>query len=139
MATNSSLEADFASFIIPLSGKFIPYLATAFMLMLLAYAVGDHGSKPEIPELNPSIPLDFTNRRRINEFSQNSKQMLLKGKAQFGSNLHRLRCAWGDVFVVPPQVMHEVRNDPKLGAAEAQADVSRAVFAGFVSYPIVSD
>nr|ASF83124.1 cytochrome P450 [Colletotrichum lini] len=130
MASYAPLDPDFSLYTIPSPAeKPIPYLITAFLFIALVYAVGDHGSK--LPEVNPLRAFEFTNRRRMNEFVQHSKDIMLKGKATFAGSFYKMYSDWGEVVVLPPQFIHELRNEPALEFLEPAKDDSHGYVPGF--------
>ncbi|OLN97796.1 Dihydromonacolin L monooxygenase LovA 3 [Colletotrichum chlorophyti] len=130
MASHSSSELGLGSYTIPFPTEMpLPYIATVFIFILLAYSLVDHGTK--LPELNPPKPFEFTNRRRMGEFVQQSKDLMLRGKATFGKNLYKLQTEWGNVVVLPPEFIHELRNEPQLDFVKTAQDDSHAYVPGF--------
>ncbi|GKT65772.1 cytochrome P450 [Colletotrichum tofieldiae] len=130
MASHASLDMGFGTYTIPSPAeKPIPYLVTVFLFVVLVYTFGDHGSK--LPELNPLKPFEFTNRRRMDEFVQHSKELMLKGKATFGGSPYKMHSEWGQVVVLPPEFIHELRSEPRLNFIEPATDDSHGYIPGF--------
>ncbi|WYZ35719.1 hypothetical protein EsH8_X_000366 [Colletotrichum jinshuiense] len=123
-------ELGFGSYIIPSpTEKPLPYLVTVILVVILAYTFTDNGSK--LPELNPSKPFEFTNQRRIAEFFQQSRDLMLRGKALFGKNPYRLYSDWGEVVVLAPEFIHELRNESELDFIKPATDDSHGYIPGF--------
>lgn len=117
-----ALELSLGSYSIPSpSEKPIPYLATVFLFIVLFYAMGDSG--PNLPEINPLKPFEFTNSRRMTEFVQQSKDIFLRATATFGKNPYRLYSEWGASVVLPADFIHELRSDPRLDFITPASDV----------------
>lgn len=112
--------------------KSIPYLITFLVIVGLTYFVTNHGSK--IPEINPLQGFELTNSRRITHFVQNSRQLMTKGREEFKGRLWRMYSDWGDVIVVPPEVVNELRSDPRVELQETATDVSSELEAFFFSF-----
>ncbi|KAK1580740.1 cytochrome P450 [Colletotrichum navitas] len=130
MASNPPLDLGLGAYTIPSPAEQpIPYLVTAFLFVILVYAVGDRA--PKLPEVNPLKAFEFTNRRRNGEFVHQSKELMLKGKAVFGDSPFRMHTEWGEVVVLPPPLMQELRSDPRLDFAESAADDTHSYIPGF--------
>ncbi|KAL2879107.1 hypothetical protein SGCOL_005527 [Colletotrichum sp. CLE4] len=130
MSSNFSFELGGAPYTIPSPTENpIVYVATVVLFIVLAYALGDHGAK--LPEINPLKPFEFSNSRRILEFYQTSKELMLKGRAKFGENPFRLMTEWGNVLVLPPTFIQELRSDPNLAFVEPARDDSHGYIPGF--------
>ncbi|KAK1977660.1 cytochrome P450 [Colletotrichum cereale] len=130
MAFYPSLDLGFGAYTIPSpTDKPIPYLVAVFFFVVLVYAVGDGGSK--LPEVNPMKRFEFTNRRRNGEFFRQSKELMLKGKAAFGGNPFRMHTEWGEVVVLPPAFIQELRNDPRLDFGDSAIDDQHGYIPGF--------
>ncbi|KAK1675800.1 cytochrome P450 [Colletotrichum godetiae] len=130
MSSNFSFELGGAPYTIPSPTENpIAYVATVVLFIVLAYALGDHGAK--LPEINPLKPFEFSNSRRILEFYQTSKELMLKGRAKFGENPFRLMTEWGNVLVLPPTFIQELRSDPNLSFDEPAKDDSHGYIPGF--------
>ncbi|OHW96070.1 cytochrome p450 [Colletotrichum incanum] len=130
MASYTSLDMGFGTYTIPSpTEKPIPYLATVFLFVVLVYAFGNHDSK--LPELNPLQPFEFTNRRRMSEFVQNSKELMLKGKDTFGGSPYKMHSEWGELVVLSPEFIHELRSEPRLNFIEPATDDSHGYIPGF--------
>ncbi|KAE9566254.1 Cytochrome P450 monooxygenase eqxH [Colletotrichum fructicola] len=125
-----ALELGLGSYSIPSpSEKPIPYLATVFLFIVLFYAMGDSG--PNLPEINPLKPFEFTNSRRMTEFVQQSKDIFLHATATFGKNPYRLYSEWGASVVLPADFIHELRSDPRLDFITPASDDSHGYIPGF--------
>ncbi|KAL0942070.1 trichothecene c-8 hydroxylase [Colletotrichum truncatum] len=82
------------------------------LFMLIFYGFDRRGVK--IPEINPAINFDIGNRRRMADFVQNSKDLMIRARQKFGQNPYKLFSEWGNVVVLPPEYLDELRNDPRL-------------------------
>lgn len=105
----------------PLGGYHVLYLAITLVLVCSTYALTNIGS--EVQTINPRKRFEFTDNRRIGEYMQNSKDLLLQGKSKFDNNPWSLCSEWGNLIVLPPEFLHELRSHPKLTFSEAARDV----------------
>ncbi|KAK1546156.1 cytochrome P450 [Colletotrichum paranaense] len=133
MSSNFSFELGGAPYTIPSpTEKPIAYVAAVVLFVSLAYALGDHGAK--LPEINPLKPFELSNTRRILEFYQTSKELMLKGRAKFGDNPWKLMTEWGNCLVLPPDFIHELRSNPNLAFVEPAKDDSHGYIPGFDAF-----
>lgn len=127
MASNHSFDLVLGTYSIPSPAeKPIPYLATVFLFFVLFYAMGDSGAK--LPEVNPLKAFELTNSRRMREFVQNSKDIMLRAKSTFGKNPYKMHTDWGNVIVLAPEFIHELRSDPRLDFITPACDVGPPIF-----------
>lgn len=98
------------------------YTVTAFLVVLVAYAL--HDNKDNLPRLNPKKPFELTTGRLLAEYLAKGKEMLIKGRETYGQKLYRLHSDFGDVIVLPPEFMQEIRNNPSLSFLEKANEVS---------------
>nr|QKX96248.1 CYP68J5 [Aspergillus ochraceus] len=85
----------------------------------------------DLPELNPAKPFEFTNRRRVHEFVENSKSLLARGRELHGHEPYRLMSEWGSLIVLPPECADELRNDPRMDFETPTTDDSHGYIPGF--------
>lgn len=102
--------------------RFVVCFTTLVVTLLLSRIL----AKPVInlPELNPKKPFEFTNRRRLAEFFQHSKEILIQGRERFRNKLYKAYCDWGEVIVVSPEHIEELRSDSRLSFMVPANDVS---------------
>lgn len=106
----------------PLDGSHVLYCAITLILICSTYALTNSGSK--VREINPRNRFEFTDKRRIGEYMQNSKDLMLQGKSKFDNEPWSVCSEWGNVIVLPPEFLHELRSHPSLTFSEAARDVS---------------
>ncbi|CAI6077636.1 unnamed protein product [Clonostachys chloroleuca] len=109
--------------------KFIPYIIATFLLYLIAHRVGDKLSK--LPEINPRNLFEITDRRRLAEFITRSKSILINGRAQYPTQPYRAYTDWGDLLIIPPEYVDEVKNDSRLNFNIPVEEDSHAYVPGF--------
>lgn len=108
--------------LLPLAGYHVFYLAITFVLVCSTYAFTHLRS--EVRPINPRKRFELTDNRRIGEYMQRSKDLMLQGKSKFDNDPWSLCSEWGNVIVLPPEFLHELRSHPKLTFSEAARDVS---------------
>ena len=82
--------------------------------------------RSKLPELNPRKPSELTDKRRITHFMQQSIELLSKGRAQFHNKPYKLFSDWGQLIVLPLDVLDDIRSDPRFDFFIAASDVSIA-------------
>lgn len=120
LASPDPIGAGF-SLSLPIEKPFA-YAVTAFLFVLVVYALRD--SKDNLPRLNPKKPFELTTRRLLEEYLAKGKQMLIRGRETYGQKLYRLYSDFGDVVVLPAELMPEIRNNPELSFLAAANHVS---------------
>ncbi|KAJ3547320.1 hypothetical protein NM208_g1575 [Fusarium decemcellulare] len=106
-----------------------PAFALTAVALLSAYWL--LGRQDDLPEVNPRKPFEFTNRRRILEFIQNSKTILGEGRRRFKNQPYKLMSEWGSLVVLPPACADELRSDPRMDFSTPVEDDSHAYIPGF--------
>ncbi|KAI8211232.1 Cytochrome P450 monooxygenase [Colletotrichum sp. SAR 10_76] len=106
---------------IPFADQPAVYILTLAVLVFFARAFGDQ--KSNLPELNPKKAFEFTNRRRVSEFFPRSAALLAEGRSRFGNKLYKAYCDWGEVIVLSPQHIEELRSDARLSFLVPANDV----------------
>ncbi|KAK2728893.1 Dihydromonacolin L monooxygenase LovA 3 [Colletotrichum kahawae] len=130
MASQPSFEMGLGSYSIPSpTEQPLPYLATVFLFVLLIYAISDNSAK--LPEINPLKPFEVSNQRRMNEFIQQSRDIMLRAKEAFGKNPYKLYSEWGNSVVLPPEFIHELRSERRLTFLQPAQDDSHGYIPGF--------
>ncbi|KAJ0366096.1 hypothetical protein COL154_004008 [Colletotrichum chrysophilum] len=109
--------------------KPIHYIVAGFLLLLVFYTVA--GYDQSLPEVNPRKALEVTNRRRMNDFIHNGKQLMIQAKATFGKNPYRVLSEWGSLVVLPADYLPELRNDPRLDFMAPSNDDGHGYIPGF--------
>lgn len=105
-----------------LGGYHVFYLAITFVLVCSTYVFTNLGS--EVRPINPRKRFELTDNRRIGEYMRKSKDLMLQGKSKFDTDPWSLCSEWGNVIVLPPEYLHELRSHPKLTFSEAARDAS---------------
>ncbi|KAK1983700.1 cytochrome P450 [Colletotrichum cereale] len=115
--------------------KPLPYLIVAFLFVILAVTIGSENDS-KIPEMNPPKPFEFTNRRLLAEFLQQSRDLMVSAKALFGRDPYKIYTEWGSSVVLAPEFMDELRNDPRLNFKEPATDDSHGYIPGFEPFNV---
>ncbi|KAK2601862.1 hypothetical protein QQS21_004548 [Conoideocrella luteorostrata] len=87
--------------------------------------------RKRFPELNPKKPLEFSTQSRVNDFVSRSKEILIQGRLRYRDKPYRLNCDFGEVIVLPPQLIDEIRSHPSLNFAIPAVDDAHAYIPGF--------
>ncbi|KAF4992095.1 hypothetical protein FDECE_13817 [Fusarium decemcellulare] len=96
-----------------------------------------NGQKSQkFPELNPKRRFELTNRRRLKEFIQNSRALLAKGRTTYSGRPYKLCCDWGEVIVIPPEILEELKNDPRLDRNAPTQDDFHSYLPGFQAFQV---
>lgn len=99
------------------------YLFTVLTFVLFAYVLKPQKTL-DLPELNPKKPFELTNKRRVIEFVFGSKDLLIQGRAKYRNEPYKAFSEFGEVVVVPPEFVDELRSDPRLESLETANSVS---------------
>jgi hypothetical protein len=76
--------------------------------------------------LNPRKTFEFSNIPRLRRFMENSQSLdtLAAGAARFVGKPYRLFCEWGELTILPPTIIDEIKNDKRFDFGAAASDVS---------------
>lgn len=107
---------------------YLPYVVTVTLFILLAYSRRE--SYPELPRLNPKKPTELTWRSRLVDWMGRSGELLQQGDGQFPDRPYKLYTEVGDVLIIPPKYVDELKSNRALEFAEAASDVSLGFMAG---------
>lgn len=103
-------------------------LAIVFALTVYAFSFTKNAST-NLPIINPPIFLDFGNRRRLQEFTENSLEILKKGRDMHPDQPYLLFSPFGDeTLMLPTSLIEEVKSHPALGFSEGAEDVSSTLY-----------
>ncbi|RYP33118.1 hypothetical protein DL767_004903 [Monosporascus sp. MG133] len=83
------------------------------------------------PILNPKKLTELTMRGRLLDFGHRSKELFLQGRRMFQKKPYRVNCEWGDVVVLHPDYIDEIRNDPRMNFAIPTSDDLHSYIPGF--------
>lgn len=95
--------------------------ALAALPILLWMFTAKNGS---LPVLNPRKLNELTIRGRILDFGRRSKELFLEGRDKFKKNPYTINCEWGNVVVLHPDFINEIRNLKHMNFAIPTSDVS---------------
>ncbi|GKU15888.1 unnamed protein product [Fusarium langsethiae] len=102
---------------------------TLFTLFLMRYSLFDSNKK--YPLLNPKRSLELTTNRVVSEFIANSKNILAKGRALYKDQPYRANTDWGEVVVIPPEFLNELKSHKDLDFLTPAQDDSHCYIPGF--------
>ncbi|OHE96280.1 cytochrome P450 [Colletotrichum orchidophilum] len=122
MSSNFSSQLGGASNTIPPpTEKPIAHLATVLLIVRLQYALATIAvSYPITPSIGMNF--QFSQSRRITEFFQTSKELIIKGTAAYGDKPFELMTESSNVLVLPPSFIRKLRSDPNLAFEEPAID-----------------
>lgn len=103
-----------------------PGIFALAVFLFAIYALGSaKGTKSgNLPLLNPPIPFDFGNRRRLKEYTENSLQLLEKGRKLYPNQPYAMFTELGhETVVLPTHLINEVKRHPALGFSEGAEEV----------------
>lgn len=95
----------------------LAYIITILMFFIVIYAAGSKHS--DIPTINPqSFLSQFSSEHRA-KLGLETKDHIINGLKKYGGQVFRVNTSVGDVVVLPPQFINEVRNEKDLGPQDA--------------------
>lgn len=106
------------------AAKPIPYIVTAVLLVVTLYSLHvtfstGLGSPPAVP--NKQVPLvswtptfDVAGVRQLMDFLHNAYGNLVEGHKKYRGKPYRMYTDSADVTVLPPSLVDEIKNDPRL-------------------------
>lgn len=104
------------------------FLAYAIILVTVLAVLAIRNKGPKLPELNPRTALELSNTRRTRQFMRNSIDLLTKGRSLFPDSPYKLFCDWGELTVLPPESVDDIRSDRRFDFAISASDVCLAYF-----------
>lgn len=110
-----------------------------FLVAVYALSYGKGPKTGNLPFLNPPIPFDFGNRRRIKEYTENSRQLMQQGRKLYPNQPYAMYTELGDeTIVLPTHMVNEVKRHPALGFSEGAEEVTTTypAFSEFARYDI---
>ncbi|KAM0499443.1 hypothetical protein ACHAP8_005599 [Fusarium lateritium] len=83
--------------------------------------------------LNPRKTFEFSNIPRLKRYMENSNSLdtLAAGAARFVGKPYRLFCEWGELTILPPQMIDEIKSDKRFDFGAAASDDNHAYIPGF--------
>lgn len=105
-----------------------PYIITAALFVLFLYSRRE--SYPELPRLNPKKPTELTWRSRLLDWMGRSPELLAHGDRQFGDRPCKFYTEVGDVLIVPPRYVDELKSNRAMDFAVSSSDVSLGAWTG---------
>ncbi|KAF5684805.1 ent-kaurene oxidase [Fusarium circinatum] len=109
------------------------YTIIPMSVVILTLVIGswllDRHSEP--PLLNPMRPFEFINLPRLYRFMRYSLSILKRSAEQFPRQPYRLFCEWGELVILPPECVDEIKNDKRFDFGVAASDDNHAYIPGF--------
>ncbi|PTD02359.1 Cytochrome P450 monooxygenase trt6 [Fusarium culmorum] len=94
---------------------------TLFTIFIVRYSFLDRNGK--YPFLNPKKAFELTTNRVVSEFIGDSKNILAKGRALYKDQPYRANTDWGEVVIIPPQFLSELKSHKDLNFQTPAEDV----------------
>lgn len=88
------------------------YVVAALLLASLAYSRRD--KYRGVPDVTPSRPFELTDSRKRKEFLAKSREILAQGSKRYGDQPYKVTAEMGQILVLPPQYVAELKNNPAL-------------------------
>ncbi|KAI6518905.1 hypothetical protein MCOR10_006900 [Pyricularia oryzae] len=106
------------------------YVVAALLLVSLAYSRRD--KYRGVPDVTPSRPFELTDSRKRKEFLAKSREILAQGSKRYGDQPYKVTAEMGQILVLPPQYVAELKNNPALDlTAFVQKILVHAYLPGF--------
>ncbi|KAL3584586.1 hypothetical protein FPOAC2_14366 [Fusarium poae] len=102
---------------------------TLFTIFIVRYSFLDRNGK--YPFLNPKKAFELTTNRVVSEFIGDSKNVLAKGRALYKDQPYRANTDWGEVVIIPPQFLSELKSHKDLDFQTPAEDDSHGYIPGF--------
>ncbi|KAJ3952037.1 hypothetical protein N0V92_011540 [Colletotrichum tropicale] len=108
------------------------------IILLGVFAVVPHMRKPsrKLPWINPPESLDLFNSERKKGFLLNARGLMETGRKKFPGQPYRFMTDVGETVVIPPEFIHDIRNDPGLSFMDAFADNFHPQLSGFDGFAV---
>ncbi|KAE9569318.1 Cytochrome P450 monooxygenase [Colletotrichum fructicola] len=108
------------------------------IILLSVFAVVPHMRKPsrKLPWINPPESLDLFNSERKKGFLLNARGLMETGRKKFPGQPYRFMTDVGETVVIPPEFVHDIRNDPGLSFMDAFADNFHPQLSGFDGFAV---
>jgi hypothetical protein len=103
------------------SQPYVQLSLAAVFLLFLRYALSQ---SDDIPFINPKKSSELTASRPRSAFLAQSKEILSQGHDLYPDQPYRANTDWGEVLILPPSLINELRSDPRLDFLEVAQDVS---------------
>ncbi|KAI1037518.1 hypothetical protein LB503_013060 [Fusarium chuoi] len=106
----------------------IPIGVVILTLVIGSCLVAQHS---EPPVLNPVRPFEVINLPRLYRFMRYSLDILNQGAQRFPYRPYKLFCEWGELVILPPKYIDEIKNDKRFDFGVAASDDNHAYIPGF--------
>jgi hypothetical protein len=101
----------------------MPYIAPLLLFIIFLYSINKQ-SKLSAPLINPKKRGEFTITGAANRFVANSREILAQGRSMYRHEPYRAYTDLGEVLVLPPEYINELKSHPDLDFLKAAAEVS---------------
>lgn len=116
-----------------LDAQQLPYLDLALVVVLASCARAQGSKEDRIPCLNPSRrPLIFGKDPAASKsFTANARGILAEGRKRFPGQPFRITSDSGETTILPPSLIHDIRNEPGLSFIKAISETFHTHLPGF--------
>ncbi|KAK1522341.1 ent-kaurene oxidase [Colletotrichum costaricense] len=108
------------------------------IILISVFTIIPHIRKPsrKLPSVNPGRLFDFFNQERKKGFLINARRIMEDARTQFPGQPYRLMTDVGETVVIPPDLVHDIRNEPGLSFSKAFADNFHPQLNGFEGFAV---
>ncbi|UQC90079.1 ent-kaurene oxidase [Colletotrichum lupini] len=108
------------------------------IILISVFTMIPHIRKPsrKLPSVNPGRLFDFFNQKRKKGFLMNARRIMEDARTQFPGQPYRLMTDVGETVVIPPDLVHDIRNEPGLSFSKAFADNFHPQLNGFEGFAV---
>ncbi|WYZ44784.1 hypothetical protein EsH8_VIII_000100 [Colletotrichum jinshuiense] len=103
------------------------------IILIGVFTLVPHMRKPsrKLPHINPREHFDFFNQKRKKNFLFSARQLMDNGRKRFPGQPYRLMTDVGETIVIPPEFVHNIRNEPGLSFMESFSENFHPQLPGF--------
>ncbi|EXF77903.1 ent-kaurene oxidase [Colletotrichum fioriniae PJ7] len=108
------------------------------IILISFFTIIPHIRKPsrKLPSVNPGRIFDFFDQERKKGFLMNARRIMEDARTQFPGQPYRLMTDVGETVVIPPDLVHDIRNEPGLSFSKAFADNFHPQLNGFEGFAV---
>ncbi|KAM0543466.1 hypothetical protein ACHAPJ_012264 [Fusarium lateritium] len=110
-----------------------PSYVVSGVLLLLTVIIfySSLGKSSQLEEINPRDGFEFSNIPRLRRFMSSSIDLLTAGATNYISKPYRLFCEWGELTMLPPERVNDIRSDRRFDFTTAASDDTHGYIPGF--------
>lgn len=112
----------------------LPYLVTAFLVVIALYTFSSKSDSNPITHLNPRKPLEFSDSKAKARFAFHARDFIISWFRSNPDKPVRVLSDLGEVTVLPARFINEIRNHPDLNFSKAVFNAFHAYLPGFEGF-----